>query len=122
MINASVDLGDLERFFDALPANMQNEVSQVMREQMEQTEEYARNNHRFETQTGTLESAISSVTDEISGELFVDENVAPYGKYVHDGQRSWAPDQFITQAVEARLDEIVEAVDNAIQDAIDRSD
>lgn len=122
MINADVDLSDLEQFFSALPANLQHEVSQVMREQMEQTEEYARNNHRFESRTGTLESAIVGTSDNLDGSLFIDENQAPYGKYVHDGQRSWAPDPFITEAVDARIDEITEKVSDAIQDAIDRSE
>lgn len=122
MINADVDLSDLERFFSALPDNLQHEVSQVMREQMEQTEEYARNNHRFESRTGTLESAIVGTSDNLDGSLFIDDNQAPYGKYVHDGQRSWAPDPFITEAVDARIDEITEKVSDAIQDAIDRSE
>ena len=70
-----------------------------MKKAIEQMASSARKNHRYENDTGILErSTIGEVLTPITGRVFINENDAPYGFHVHEGNRSWNPDQFIYKA------------------------
>jgi len=78
----------------------------------------AKNHHRFITRTGALEE---SVTAEYTGNTvraYLDESIAPYGKYVHDGQRSWAPDPFLENAFTKHVRDIDGAIGEAVAKAM----
>lgn len=62
--------------------------------------------HRFRSRTGNLVSAIESEMYGLSGRVYIDDMLAPYGKFVHNGQRTWAPDPFIYDAVAELEDEL----------------
>jgi len=55
----------------------------------------ARRDHRHIRRTGKLERSIKSIKLSDGGEVYTDDVSCKYGKYVHMGQRSWAPDQFL---------------------------
>lgn len=78
----------------------------------------AKQEHRYKRRTGRLTSAITSEVRELTGELFIDNNVAQYGIFVHDGQRSWKPDPFIYNSADknqALLDkELALAIDKTL--------
>ena len=62
----------------------------------------ARKDHRYNRQTGSLERATSSSLNSskvnVSGKIFIADDIAPHGKYIHEGFKSWNPDQFIYEA------------------------
>jgi hypothetical protein len=76
----------------------------------------ARGRHRYKSRSGNLSRSTTYTIsrDGLSAELFLDEGIAKYGKYVHDGQRSWDKDEFLYSAVDKNEDEIVEAIDDAV--------
>ena len=79
----------------------------------------AKRNHRFITRTGNLERSVKfRVINKESGQVYIDNGTAPYGKFIHDGFKSWAPDPFLEAAVMRRGKVIVK--DNLI-DAIRRT-
>lgn len=75
--------------------------------------------HRFTSRSGNLERSIQSGAKEaagdVVGEVFLRDQVADYGKYVHQGHGSWKPDKFIESAFarsEAKIDAaITRAID-----------
>jgi len=65
----------------------------------------ARMRHRYHRRSGLLSSSTKFIADEHEATVYIEDAAAPYGKYVHDGFRSWAPDQFIPEAIEASEEE-----------------
>jgi hypothetical protein len=76
----------------------------------------AKGNHEYKSQSGNLSRSTTYTIsrDGLSAELFLDEGIAKYGKWVHDGNGKWKPDQFLYKAVDKNEDEIVEAIDDAV--------
>ena len=76
--------------------------------------------HRFITRSGNLERSIQSsaaqVGDDVVGEVFINESISNYGKYVHEGHGSWSPDKFIDQAFSRNQS----SIDSEIEAAINR--
>lgn len=67
----------------------------------------ANRQHRFKPQSGNLERSIKyriSITPKrIISFLFLDNRIANYGKYIHNGFKSWKPDPFLFNAVENKI-------------------
>jgi hypothetical protein len=84
--------------------------------------EDARREHRYTSRTGNLTSATTYYVDNIRQRVvvYIQENRAEYGKYVHDGTSNWRPDKFIDRAFiknAAWINKVLEdAVDKAISD------
>jgi hypothetical protein len=99
-IEVMLDARDLMGIYE-VPDYAEASLMEVMRSGIKKMESYAKRNHRFRSRTGALISSISSEIYGLSGRVYIDDFIAPYGVYVHEGQRSWAPDQFIYKAVSA---------------------
>jgi hypothetical protein len=84
-------------------------------------EEYARNNHRFESQTGVLQENTYSEWNESEQRI---ENYVPahvdYAEYVINGNKTWAEDSYIDEAIQANQGEIDDAISQAEDRAWDR--
>jgi hypothetical protein len=78
----------------------------------------AQRHHRYHRKTGRLERAIRATTDADSGQVYIDEGLASYGRYVHDGTRKWDSDAFITDAYERKQLELDRDADRAVEKAI----
>ena len=76
----------------------------------------AKTNHRYISRTGTLRNATSADYLDNKLKLYINEAKAKYGKYVHEGQRSWAQDPFIDNAVNNNI----ELLDTFILEEIDK--
>ena len=64
----------------------------------------ARAVHRFDRKTGDLQKATKQFEESANTfGVHIDETIASYGKYIHDGQRGWAPDRFLTNAFERAI-------------------
>ena len=76
----------------------------LIKKGMEIISESARDNHRFQNDTFTLQdraikSEIISKRNPIIGKVFLDEGEAPYGPLIHDGFRGWTADPFLFDAI-----------------------
>ncbi len=100
-----------------LPESLRDELDQKFNDIADRIAQDARNHHRFITRTGALEQ---SVTVEYTGNTvraYLDASVAPYGIFVHDGQRSWAPDPFLEKAFTAHIKDIDAAIGTVVAKA-----
>jgi len=61
----------------------------------------AKASHRFTSRSGRLEQAIQGTLAGSKGEALINNSIASYGKYIHEGHRSWSPDRFLTKAAGA---------------------
>lgn len=65
-------------------------------------EDYARANHRYITRTGNLENSTYATYSEQNGlEVFTDLVAADYSEYIISGFKTWSPDPFLDNAIEA---------------------
>ena len=76
---------------------------------------YARRYHRYKKRTGNLARATDSKQEGMVNTLYINDSMAPYGEYVHDGQRSWAPDKFLLKAFLKYKKEYIKAVHDAFK-------
>lgn len=104
-IEVMLDARDILGIYD-IPDYAEASLMEVMRSGVEGMRQYARSHHRFNRRTGSLIQAMSAEAFGLSGRVYIDDLIAYYGVYVHEGQRSWAPDQFIYKAVSALLPDL----------------
>lgn len=129
------NLNDSKRVLSAFKSSLSDMVS------------YAKVNHRFKSKSGKLTKAINSEIiskSPIVGKVFINNDVAPYGKFVHQGTKphviyakdanalSWMsegkrvfakyvfhpgtePDPFIDNAVEALTGKMVNNILEAVK-------
>lgn len=68
----------------------------------------AKANHRFTARSGNLERSIIPevirTNDNIIGMVFLKDEIALYGKYIHNGFRSWRPDPFLKNSAETHFE------------------
>lgn len=63
-------------------------LRQAVKASARTVQEEAQEQHRFTTKTGQLERAIdTTMIDNTTAMVFVDESVAPYGPFVHQGTK-----------------------------------
>lgn len=80
----------------------------------------AREVHRYKHKTMTLRDATKVKGNLLVGgiSLYVDTREADYGRYIITGQRSWASDPFLDEALNKNIkwinDRIQKAVDSAV--------
>lgn len=121
----AVDISEIRRVpasFLELADSLQKEiVSDAVSDYLVRVQEDAQNNHRYTRRTGNLERSIKIRNKRDGGMVYINEAQAPYGKFVHNGQRSWAADPFLYNAAiknEPALNkDIDEAVDKAFRKA-----
>lgn len=119
-----------KRFINAMklaPKQVRNEVYIAMKKQLVKVVEYAQDHHRFKPDSGDLEKAIYSEFDEatLAGEVGVDDGLAVYGKWIHDGfnmddkgEGGWQPDPFVDNALSVKKRAIQMAVGRAVSKAL----
>jgi len=80
---------DLLYAFSVLPEVTGRNMRRAVKTSAVMVQEEAQQVHRFQTRKGTLESAIdvSISTTEAVSKVFLNDGVARYGKWIHDGSR-----------------------------------
>lgn len=113
--NNRIVIGDMA----AMPSRLLTSIIGLFKRLTRDIANDATIHHRFVSRSGNLERSIQSnaerVGDDVVGEVFINESVSNYGKYVHEGNRSWNPDKFIEQAFhrnENKIDSAIEALIN----------
>jgi hypothetical protein len=124
------DLKPFEDFCGRMPMMLYDDALKIIRLHLVNIRTIARQIHRFQAtpgkrpngryyrNTGRLERSVQVHMESDGGSVYLDEGIADYGKYVHEGQRSWAPDQFVYDAFESQRDEIDSDLTYAISQAI----
>ena len=84
-----IDYAKLSLAFQKMPIESAKELRLALKKSLRDVAVDARLHHDFKTKSGQLERSVNAVVSEngLSGKVFLDEGVAPYGKYVHDGTR-----------------------------------
>jgi hypothetical protein len=130
MLSVTVDLSRYRDFAERLPVAVERAAVRGIKRQLAAIQRRARREHRFMSTSGKrptgryyrnthmLEKSVEMTTDEHGGMVYLDTGIAAYGPYVHEGQRSWAPDQFIYGAFDKQLPEIQPAVEAEITRAM----
>jgi hypothetical protein len=77
-------------------------------------EQEAKNSHKYQSRTGRLSRATSVRTERDMLQGYINDHLAPYGKYIHDGFKSWSPDPFIEQAIINNITTIDSIIDEEI--------
>lgn len=78
----------------------------------------AKREHRHIRRTGNLERSIKTENKKNGGMVYVDDTSCDYGKFVHMGQRSWKPDQFVFESYDRTEAVLDQKIDKAIDDAL----
>lgn len=96
------------RALESSPQTTIDHMRMALLESCRKIRETARERHRFKAKTGALERAMSfrvdaakrsgtkyltniSRANSMFGEIFIDEKIAPYGKYVHEPTGIYGP-------------------------------
>jgi hypothetical protein len=119
MLDVTVDSKQVEDGLNRLSSTLESSVVQkAVQPVLKQIQVEAQRHHRYTRRTGRLERSIRSTMNRTGGEVFIDDSMADYGKYVHEGFKSWNPDKFLYQAAE-KYDKVLDvAVEKAIDDDI----
>ena len=114
----SIDISEPVSALNKLSDLLGSRLESALKEQADTIEKQARTVHRYQKRTGKLQQATvaEATRSEITG--YLDEGIAHYGKYVHDGQRSWAPDPFLDNAFHGADFKIRVAAEKAFDSAI----
>ncbi len=133
---------DFEQSLKRYPEDLVNELRKSSKRSASTVEQGAKQSHRFTTRTGRLVKSIKGyggVTASVPSkgflgrlkellrggkkvnafvELVLHDEGHPlgteYGKYVHEGQRSWSPDKFIESSMDRNKRKILEGWNKAI--------
>lgn len=136
MLEIKITSNTLDQALKKLPFELERELQRASKREAVKVEEVAKSKHRFTTRTGKLVKSIkgyggaevtqskgflgfgkkSRLDTEVRVVLHDEGHPlgTEYGKYVHNGQRSWMPDRFVTDAIERRKNSIMSAWQNAI--------
>jgi len=83
-------------------------------EKMQEAAADARMVHRFQTRTGATEQSVERSLIPNGARVIINPNISPYGKFLHRGFRSWAPDPFLQDAVERKTKAMKDSIRRAI--------
>lgn len=111
---------DVQRVLTAMlkaPEAFTKEVRVEMKREMTAIQEDARLHHRFTTRSGNLDRSVSTrvTRSGFSGKTFLNDRLAKYGKFIHNGTRKLKPDKFLYEAFDRRKSELVENINRSIQ-------
>lgn len=77
--------------------------------------------HRHQRRTGKLERSIKVRRTNDGGSILIDDTSCDYGKFVHRGQRSWKPDEFVFETYGRNERSFDQNIDKAISDALKKA-
>lgn len=124
------DLGPFEELCGKLPAIVERAALREAKVQLGVVQKTARTFHRFQSTSGRrptgryyrnthrLEKSIQVEMSDNGGRVYLDEGIADYGVYVHEGTRTWDPDQFVYESFDMFRDDIVRNIGNAVAESI----
>jgi hypothetical protein len=125
MMQVKVDASEVIKALDVFEKNMSPEIKKEMDKVSDKIIREAQTNHRFKSRTGNLVQSTMKELGIDKGSVRalykIDDVRAPYGKYVHDGQRAWSSDAFLENAVERNEKNLEVAAEKGIDNAIKKA-
>jgi HK97 gp10 family phage protein len=122
MITVTTNAEDVAGALQKLSSTLDNGVvTQGVQPFLRGVQATAKKQHRYHRQSGKLERAIKVELTNTGGSVYIDDGIAPYGKYVHNGTRKWDSDPFLTEAFDEKSRDLDRAVDLAIDKAINEA-
>ena len=146
VFSVSVDLQGLDAALLAATNGLTQAVRAEMKQQLTEIQREARKTHRYGKGaksdkiirqkrgyrlTGKLPMSVNTlITDNgLTGEVYLESSIAPYGIYVHEGHHlppmykgpGWAPDRFLDEALEKQEPKIQPAFQHAVEAALRRA-
>lgn len=115
-VNSSGVSRGLDRFEDVLDS----ELNISLASSFFNMSGLAKYQHRYKVRTGRLQQATKAMVRDLTADLYIDDSIAPYGVYVHEGHHNgaWAPDKFVEKALKNGEPALMRSLGNAIQRAI----
>jgi hypothetical protein len=121
MIEFDFDYEDAVNALDDFSDEIEDEIEGALDKTFTKIADEARIVHRFKTRTGRLKSAVQTEVQGYSARAFINDGLAPHGKYIHDGFKSWAPDPFLEDALRRNELSIGNDIESAVSRAITKS-
>jgi hypothetical protein len=112
---------DLSKFhLENLGRSITTAASKQIKQEMSEIVRTAKKDHRYTHRTRNLEK--STLTNDamppLTAEGHLDDGIAFYGKFIHQGFRTWSPDQFLYNALDQRKEQVQHNIEMAIEEAI----
>lgn len=106
---------DFSGFDDILQSKINERLNKIGRF----LAQYAQKHHRYKHRTGNLKNATRFWVNKAKARvrLYISEEQADYGKYVHEGHGTWKEDRFIDNAILKNQDYINSEMNEAIAEA-----
>jgi hypothetical protein len=121
MIDFSVDVDTkVPAAFSELAGTLYMDVvNDAIHPYLNSVRDKAKRKHRFKSRSGKLERSVRSNLNEDGGSVYLDEGLAPYASYIHEGSDNISADPFLDDAFnESELDRLIDKViDKSIKDA-----
>jgi hypothetical protein len=122
VLSITADTKSVERALEHLSADLEKTVvEQAVYPYLQSVQATAKLHHRYTRRTGKLSNAVVVVRNEHGGEVGINDASAPYGKYVHEGFKTWAPDKFLDDAAESNEHLLDTLVNKAAGEAIKKA-
>lgn len=86
-LKASIDYKEFAEEFNKFPIEAAKEMRIELSKAARTIASDAKLHHRFKTKSGMLERAIKYIVSKsgLSAQIYIDDGIAKYGKYVHEG-------------------------------------
>jgi len=120
MIEFEYDYEDATRALTEFSKDIKDEVEAVLEETFKKVVKEAQSVHRFRNRSGRLVSAVQAEIKGYTARAFIDDGLAPYGGFIHDGFKTWAPDPFLADAFQRNASSIDRAFETSISRVIQR--
>ena len=79
----------------------------------------AKAHHRFESRSNNLEKSIKNKiktgANKISSSFYFDNRIANYGKFIHEGFKSWKPDKFLEDSFNKHINMLKKLLKNKMK-------
>jgi HK97 gp10 family phage protein len=119
MLRIDTNADEVAAALEKVPRAIEQSVSdKALPDYLKIVQTKARREHRYDRQTGRLDRAIKISHDKDGGSVYIDDSIARYGKYVHEGTKRWASDPFLTNAVDSTRTQMDAMIDRAVDSAI----
>jgi hypothetical protein len=126
-VKAVIDISDLVKKFNAIPASVTLNLRRELKHAATQVQRLARKRlpegaHRYgfykhARPTYRLRDSTETYLapgNELTSGVFLNDQMAPYGKYIHEGFKSWKPDRFLNLSLQMQETEIIQGLQEAI--------
>ena len=121
MLKIRTDTRDVDKGLQSLSRSLSVGFEKGLSGLARKVEQRARTRHRYKDRTRKLERAttVESAVDGLRAEI--SNTLAPYGKNIHEGFGTWAPDPFLADAVKEHETEFAREAERVIDDAIQKA-